>query len=173
LPIKSSLSGNEYRFMRLLRALGNENRFILFKNLQKGQCYATELSNVLKISRPALGKHVGILIGEGLVEQNHVIEHGAAKAVYELSSLGESIAKKMNMLTDDIESITAQIVKEMREELMDINAQINGSKNVLKELERKLDKKEISNQDYESLKAEYNKSLDELKVRKLELENNL
>lgn len=173
MAINATLSVNEYRLVRLLRALSNENRLIIFKNLQDGRCYATELSNALKISRPALGKHVGILIGEGIVEQNHVIENGAAKAIYELTDFGKKIVEKLNALTNDVESITTQITNELQEELMDVNAQISSSNKVLKELEKRMKKKDMPGHDYENLKVEYEKKIDELKKRRRELQNKL
>jgi predicted transcriptional regulator len=173
LNITTTISGNEYRLTRLLRALGNENRLLIFKNLQNGQCYATELSNALKISRPALGKHVRVLIGEKLAEQNHVVENGSAKAIYELTDFGEKIAVKINALTEDIEAITNQIVNELHSECMDVNAQINSSNKVLKDIKKKLKNKEISYQDYEYLKKDYEKKIKELKKRRDELNNKL
>lgn len=173
MPINTILSGNEYRLVRLLRALANENRLLIFKNLQKGWCYATKLNEAIKISRPALGKHVRILIGEKLVEQNYVIENGTGRATYKLTDFGEKIAKKMNSLSDDIELIANQIVNELQEELMDVNAQINSSNKVLKELEKRLKKKEISKQDYDNLKVDYEEKINELKKRRRELQNEL
>jgi len=159
--------------VRVLRALANENRFVIFKNLQKGSSYATEMNGPLKISRPALGKHVRILINEGLVEQTHEIERGKAKTVYKLTDFGVNLSERINKLTMDIEAITSQKDMELHENLMDIDAQINSTKAILKGLEKSAKNNEISPQDYSSLKSDYNKQLNLLKKKERELKQRL
>lgn len=173
MKINTTISKKEYGLMRILRALANENRFIVFKNLQEGQCYATELNGPMKISRPALSKHVRILIKEGLVGKKHVVEGGTAKAVYELTDFGEKIAEKINAFTKDIESITSQINRELHEELMDVNTQINSTKAILKGLEKRVKNKEISPQDHARLKNDYGETLKNLRKRQKELKERL
>lgn len=173
MKINTTLSKNEYGLVRILRALANENRFIVFKNLQKGRCYATELNGPLKISRPALGKHVRILINEGLVEQKHVIEGGTAKTVYELTDFGANFAERINKLTMDIEAITSQITRRFHEELLDINTQINSTKAILKGLEKRIKNKELSPQVHTKLKNDYRKTLDTLMKKQRELKERL
>ena len=163
------LSKHEYRWVRLLRALANENRFIIFKTLQKNPQYATELNTALGISRPALGKHVRILIREGLVEQKYVFEKGTAKAVYELTVFGTKIAEGMKEFMENVEDISKEVVKTYRGELMDVNAQISSTYSILKGLEKKMKNKEISFQDYRTLKADYEKKINLLQKRRNKL----
>jgi len=173
LKITTRLSKSEYGLVRILRALANENRFIIFKNLQTGPCYATELNDPLKISRPALGKHVRILSNEGLVEKKHVVERGTAKTVYELTDFGEKIAEKINGFTKDFEVITSQINRELHEELMDVNTQIDSTDMILKGLAKRLKNKEISPQDYDGLKSDYEKTIIRLDKKRNELKEEL
>lgn len=56
---------------------------------------------------------------------------------------------------------------------MDVNAQISSSNKVLKELEKRMKKKDMPGHDYENLKVEYEKKIDELKKRRRELQNKL
>jgi len=127
----------------------------------------------LKISRPALGKHVRALINEGLVEQKHVVEGGTAKAVYELTDFGKKIIVKIRSFTEDMEAMTSINNRELQEELMDVNAQISSIKAILKGLEKRVKNNEISHQDYLSLKSDYDKKLDSLKKRKKERKQRL
>jgi len=127
----------------------------------------------LKISRPALGKHVRALINEGLVEQKHVVEGGTAKAVYELTDFGKKIIEKVRSFTEDMEAMTSINNRELQEELMDVNAQISSMKAILRELEKRVKNNEISHQDYLSLKSDYDKKLDSLKKREKELKQRL
>ena len=171
--IDTTLSAKNYRLVRILRALANENRFIVFHNLQRGQFYATKLNNALKISRPALGKHVRILINEGLVEQKHLVEGGTAKTVYELTDFGSKIAERINRLSDGIGALTSQITRELNEELTEVNTQINSTETILKDLENSLKNKEISSKDYSSLKTDYEKTLSKLKKEQTKLKERL
>lgn len=127
----------------------------------------------MKISRPALGKHVRSLINEGLVEQKHVVERGTAKAVYEITDFGRKILGKIRSFTEDMEAMTSKINRELQEELLDVNAQISSMKVILKGLEKRVKNNEISPQDYSSLKSDYDKKLDSLKKREKELKQRL
>jgi predicted ArsR family transcriptional regulator len=127
----------------------------------------------LKISRPALGKHVRTLINEGLVKQKHVVEGGTAKAVYELTDFGKKIIEKVRSFTEDMEAMTSKIIIEVEEELMEVNVQISSMKAILKGLEKRMNNNEISPQDYSSLKSDYDKKLDSLKKREKELKQRL
>lgn len=169
MKINATLLKKEYGLVKILRALANENRFIIFKNLQKGPCFATELNGPLKISRPALGKHVRILINEELVEQKHVVESGTVKTFYELTDFGRNIAEKINEFTKDIDDVTGQINRDLNEELIDIDAQIISTNRILKGLEKRLKNYQISRQGYESLKSDYVKKLSDLGRRRREL----
>ena len=173
MKIDTTLSKKEYGFVRILKALANENRFIIFKNLQNGECYATELSGPLKISRPALGKHVRILIKEGLVEKKHVVEGGTAKTVYELTDFGEKIAGKINGFTKDVEAITSLINREFREELMDIDAQIKSTNAIIKGIKTRFKNEEISSKEYKSLKSDYEERLNKLRKKRNEIKGRL
>jgi DNA-binding MarR family transcriptional regulator len=164
--IKTTLSGNEYRLIRILRALGNNNRYIIFKNLEDGPRYAATLNEPLKISRPALGKHARRLIVEGLIEQKHVVEGGTAKTVYELTEFGKKIIEDVRNLTDDLGVVRARA---LREELMEVNAQINSMKTILNGLEMRVKNNEISSEDHSILKSDYDKKLDILKKRENEI----
>lgn len=173
MAIDTILSANNYRLVRILRALANENRFIIFKNLQKGSFYAIELNDALKISRPALGKHVRILINEGLVEQKHIVKGGTVNTIYDLTDFGIKIAEKLNGLTEGIGDLTSHITRERREELTEINTQINSTETVLKGLENRLKNKEISQQDYQGLKSDYEEAIKKLLNRRNELKKRL
>ena len=173
LSIETTLSGKEYRLIRILRAIGNDNRYIIFKNLEKGPVYAADMNGPLKISRPALGKHVRSLINEGLVEQKHVVEGGTAKALYEITDFGTKIIGKIKSFTEDMEALSSEIKSELQEELLDINAQISSTKAILRGLEKRVKNKEISPQDCSSLKSDYDKKLDSLKKREKELKQRL
>ena len=173
MEIETALSANDYRLVRVLRALANENRFIIFHNLQRGPFYATELNSALNISRPALGKHVRILIKEGLVEQKHVVKGGTAKTVYGLTDFGSKISERINGLTEGIGDLTIQITKELDEKLTEVNIQINSTETILKNLENRLKNKEIPSKDYSSLKTDYEKTLSKLKKEQKELKERL
>jgi len=123
----------------------------------------------LKISRPALGKHVRSLINEGLVEQKHVVEGGTAKAVYEITDFGRKTIGKIRSFTEDVEAMTVETNRELQEELLDVNAQISSVKVILEGLEKRVKNNEISSQDHSSLKSDYDKKLDSLKKREKEL----
>ena len=131
------------------------------------------MNGPLKISRPALGKHVRVLINEGLVEQKHVVERGTAKAVYEITDFGRKIIGKIRSFTEDMEAMTSEINREFQEELLDVNAQISSMKAILRGLEKRVKNNEISPQDYSSLKSDYDKKLDSLKKREKELKQRL
>lgn len=135
--------------------------------------YAADLYEPLKISRPALGKHVRALINEGLVEQKHIIEGGTAKTVYEITDFGKKILGKIQSFTEDMENMTITTSRALQEELMDVNAQISGIKAILRGLEKQMNDNEISSQDYSSIKSEYNKKLDSLKKKEKELKQRL
>lgn len=127
----------------------------------------------MKISRPALGKHVRALINEGLVEQKHIVERGTAKAVYEITDFGRKIIGKIRSFTEDMEAMTSKINREFQEELLDVNAQISSMKAILRGLEKRVKNNDISPQDYSSLKSDYDKKLDSLKTREKELKQRL
>ena len=127
----------------------------------------------MKISRPALGKHVRALINEGLVEQKHVVEGGTAKAVYEITDFGRKIIGKIRSFTEDMAVMTSKINRELQEELLDVNAQISSMKAILRGLEKRVKNNEISTQDYSSLKSDYDKKLDSLKKREKEIKQRL
>ncbi len=127
----------------------------------------------MKISRPALGKHVRALINEGLVEQKHVVEGGTAKAVYEITDFGRKTIGKIRSFTEDMEVMTSKINRELQEELLDVNAQISSIKVTIKGLEKRVKNNEISSQDYSSFKSDYDKTLDSLKKREKELKERL
>lgn len=165
MEFETTLSANDYRLVRILRALANENRFIILHNLQRGPLYATELNIALKISRPALGKHVRILIKEGLAEQKHVVEGGTAKTVYELTDFGSKISERVNGLTEGIGDLKSQITSELREKLTEVNIQIKSIDEILKGIETRFKNKEITSKDYSSLKSDYEKTLTSLKKR--------
>lgn len=169
MKINTALSKNEYGLVRILRALANENRFIVFKNLQMGPCFATELNGPLNISRPALGKHVRILRNEKLVEQKHVVESGTVKTIYELTDFGRNIADKINEFTEDIEDVTSKMHLKFSEDLMVIEAQINSTREILKGLEKRLMSKKISRHVYDSLKSDYEKKIVDLGRRRREM----
>jgi len=169
LKINTVLLKNEYGLVRILRALANENRFIVFKNLQMGPCFATELNGPLNISRPALGKHVRVLINEELVEQKHVVESGTVKTIYELTDFGRNIAEKINEFTKDIEDVTSKIHMKLSEDLMVIDAQINSTREILKGLEKRLKNYKISRHVYDSLKSDYEKKISDLGRRRREM----
>ena len=173
MSIETTLTGKEYRLIRILRAIGNNNRYIIFKNLEEGPIYAADLNGPLKISRPALGKHVRSLISEGLVEQEHIVEGGTAKAVYEMTDFGKKIIGKIKSFTEDMEVISNEISSELREELLDVNVQISSMKSILRRLEKRVKNNEISPQDYSSLKSDYDNKLDSLKKREKELKQRL
>jgi DNA-binding HxlR family transcriptional regulator len=173
LTITTTLSSNEYGLVRILRALANENRFIVFKNLQNDRHFATKLNAALNISRPALAKHVRILRDVKLVEQTHDVETGTVKTVYELTDFGKKIGEKIRGLTTDIEDISRQIKRDLNAELIDVNAHIRSTDLIVKGLEQRRKNKAITFREYEVLKSEYEHKRDDMQRRRQDLQKRL
>ena len=167
------LSSNEYGLVRILRALANENRFIVFKNLQEDRQYAADLNAALSISRPALAKHVRILREVRLVEQTHDMETGRVKTAYILTEFGRKIGEQIQGLTTAIGDISRQITRDLQEELIDVNAQIRSTEIVLRGLEQRRKNQAITSQEYEELTAEYKQKRDDMRRRQRDLQRRL
>lgn len=173
MTIDAILSPSEYGLVRMFRALANENRFIAFNNLRlKTTCYEAELSEALKISRPALSKHVRILMRERLVEQEHIVESGTVKARYKLTEYGEQIAKKVIDFEQDIKTIVNEVTKAFQAELMDITLQIESITRTLSDLKTRFSTRKITSTHYENIKADYETKLKSLRRRRRELKKN-
>ena len=173
MKITTSLSSNEYGLVRLLRALANENRFIVFKNLQSDRHYATDLNAALNISRPALTKHIRILRDVKLIEQTHDVDTGTVKTVYELTDFGRKIGEKIQGLTADIEDISRQITRDLREQLVDVTAHIRSIEVTLKGLAQRWQAQAITPGEYEDLKAGYERQREEMRERRRDLQRRL
>lgn len=161
----SELSESEYRLVRTLRALGEEKRFLIFKNLRTGPCYAGGLTNALKISRAALEKHVRRLIQAKLVKKKLLIEGGRTKAIFELTDFARSIAEEIEGIIIDIGEVEARLVDELKEGLTEVTAQMESIVVIMRGLEDRLRNGEISPEDYDRLKSRYERQRSELRSK--------
>ncbi len=113
------------------------------------------------------------MIDVGLVEQEHVVESGTAKAVFELSDFGKAISEKLRGFTEEMGGITNNIDRDLREALMDVAVQTNSMKSILKGLDKRVKNNEISPQDYSNIKEDYTQKLKSLKKRENEIKQRL
>ena len=144
MQVVRELSEREYRLVGILRALGEEKRFLILKNLKVGPRYASELSDALKISRAALEKHVRKLSHVNLVNKKLLMEGGRAKAKFELTDFAKSIAKEIEGIVTDISKVEAHLVNERyREMLTEVTTQIESIVAIMKRLEDRLRNEEI------------------------------
>ena len=98
-----------------------------------------------------------------------MVESGTAKAVYELSDFGKKIREKLKGFAEEMDALTNTIDRDLREALMDVTVQAGSMKSILNGLEKQLKNKEISPQDYSSLKSEYDNKLTSLKKKEKEI----
>jgi len=160
-PKTNELTEREYNLVRLLDALGEEKRFLIFKNLQiDGSCYAEELADALMISRAATDKHARRLIETGLVKKKFVVEGGKARARLTPTLL----ARDVNACLEELIRRTG-LGASHQEKAAEARARIRAIKAVLNKLERRLRSGEISHASYERFRQEYEDEMMRLEER--------
>ncbi|MBS7629588.1 winged helix-turn-helix transcriptional regulator [Candidatus Bathyarchaeota archaeon] len=160
----------ELRLTEVFRALGEVKRFLIFKNLRVGPCYADELVELLGISRPALGKHMRVLIDAGLARLKYTIEDGKTKARLELTDISSKMATLVDEMVSGIIKDILSREKTLKAELVEAEIQYVSTKATLESLEKKHKEGSISEEEYVRLRTLYEGQLKRLsdKLTKLQ-----
>lgn len=154
----NEMSEQEYNLVKVLDALGEEKRFLIFKNLRvNGACYADELSDTLKISRAALEKHVRRLVNTNLVNKKYIVEGGKARARL-VSTL---LSKDVTFCLDDLLKRT-DLGTSLQEKGAEVRARVKAIRAVLSKLERRLKSGEIDQAEYRRFRQEYEAEMEQL-----------
>jgi len=167
----NDLSEREYYCVHILKALGEEKRFLILKNLRSGECYAHELADAFKISRAALEKHVRILIQSGLVEKRFLLEEGRAKTVLKITPFAKDVLQDIDSIVSKTSKVEEERLDELKSQLTELTTQINSLKLTLRRLHDRYSRNEIEEKLYRELRSRYEKELEALlkkaeKIRK-------
>jgi len=161
MPKTNELSELEYRLIRVLDALGEEKRFLIFRNLlMSGSCFAEELSDVLKISRAALEKHVRRLSSANLINKRFVVEGGKARAKLVPTFLSKDVMECLDDLLKQTDLGTS-----LQEKAAEARSRVKAIKAVLNKLERRLEAGEIGEAEYRQFRDRYEAEMEQLDER--------
>jgi len=171
MKVINDLSEREYYCVQILKALGEEKRFLILKNLRLRECYAHELADAFKISRAALEKHVRILIQSDLVEKRFLLEEGRAKTVLKVTAFAKDILRDIDSIVSKTVKVEEKRFDELKSQLTEITTQINSLKLTLQKLYDRYSRREIEEKLYRELRSKYEKELTTLlkkaeKIRK-------